>query len=217
MSCLYSMASNSAGENAAAYAPEAAGTKRSHSNRESTSQTDEDIAQIRKRVMDANNALRESGLAWSSGAGGAEAEDAEDSEPDEEEEEEDDTQSEEDDEEFTEAEDGEDKEEDDSLPPSPIAATSTHVWMLSLEQGGPYRETTFETHGAFKHFNDALRVAVTKIHDLGMGEGQGEDMDFEGPRGLREISEKSGDDYSWRFEGEEGDFVDVDLKRMAII
>ena len=214
------MASNSAGENAVAGAPDAAGTKRSHSNRESTSQTDEDMAQIRKRVMDANNALRESGLAWSSGAGGVEPVDAEDGEHNEEEEDEDDAQNEEeeeDEEEFTEAEDGEDSEEDDTLPPSPIAATSTHVWMLSLEEGGPYSETTFEIHGVFKHFNDALRVAATEVHKLGMGESESEGMEFEGPRGLREIAEKSGDDYSWRFEGGEGDYVDVDLKRMAII
>jgi hypothetical protein len=168
------------------------------------------MAQIRKRVMDANKALMESGLAWSPGA---EPEDAEDGEHGGEEEDEDDTQNEE---ESTDAADGEDSEEDDTLPPSPVAATSTHVWMLSLEEGGPYRETTFQVHGVFKHFNDALRVAVTAIHNHGMGEGQSEGMEFEGPRGLREIAEKYGNDYSWRFEGGEGDWVDADLKRMVI-
>jgi hypothetical protein len=194
-------------------APDAAGTKRSHPNRESTSQTDEDMAQIRKRVTDANKALIESGLAWSSGA---EPEDAEDGEHDgeEEDEDEDDTQNEE---ESTDAADGEDSEEDDTLPPSPIAATSTHVWMVSLEQGSPDRETIFEIHGVFRHFNDALRVAATEIHSYGMGESESEGMKFEGPRGLREIAEKDGNDYSWRFEGGEGYWLDADLKRMLIM
>jgi hypothetical protein len=191
------------------------GTKRSLQESDGTTQNEEDIAQIRKRVIEANNALRESGLAWN-------AEDDvvddgptdEDEEDEEEEEEEDEEEEEEDEDEDEEADDA----EDDAVPSSPIAPDNTRewIWILLLEQGSPYGDTSSEISGISRHFGNAVRTASYQLHQCGYGEEEDDEMYFSGPKGLVELAEKSGDDYSWRFEDLEGNFMSFKLKRMPI-
>ena len=178
------------------------GTKRSHQKSESITKADEDIAQIRKRVIEVNNALRASGLAWTSDAGGGIADDAEgpsDASSDSEESEEVESESD---------------IEGASPPPSPIAADSTHVWVVSSEMGGDYIDTGSDVTGVFRHFNDALEAAKEDLGQYGYGEAD-DNMHFTSLKGLSKLAEKLGDGYRWRFEGEE-QWMTVNIERMLI-
>ena len=158
-------------------------------------QDEEDIAQIRRRVIETNNALRNSGQAWEPACGS-------DEEPAVKDEDENDYEDDEDDEE--------------AIPPSPIAADNMHVWILQTEHGGPYRDVESTVMGLYRHFNHALQAAFTELREHEHGEDEDSETYFAGPKGLLDIAEGSTDIYTWRFEDLEGGYMSVDIQRMSI-
>ena len=188
-------------------ATEDTATKRSYSNRDSTMQPDEDIAQIRKRVLEANNALRASGLAWSSEPEGDAADDGE-----EEEEEEEGDESSEDGDEEAEAE-----THDKALPSAPAAPAITHVWVITFEQGNGYKDSHSEISGVFRQLEDAVRNVSSEVRGYGFGEDEDDEMYFKDEAGLLDIAVMDGDDYSWRFQDVEGGFMTFELRRLPIL
>jgi hypothetical protein len=221
------MALNTQGKDGTGGTSEDGATKRSYSNRDSTLQPDEDIAQIRKRVLEANNALRASGLAWSSEPEGEEAGD------DEEEEEEESSEDGDEDDEEDESETNENGLPAGLMPAGPMtaalmasgpmAATTTHVWVLSYEQGDGYKNNHGGIRGVFRHFNDAVPAIIPEVRGRGFGVDKDDEMYFAGPKSFVDIAHKSFDislkgydSYSWRFEDADGQFMTVEIRRMHI-
>jgi hypothetical protein len=183
------------------------------------------MAQIRKRVLEANNALRESGLAWSSGDAGAEGEGAGEHEDDEDDEEGDEDEDDEEDVEEGEDEDEQEREEDDEeddgednihpYPPSLIP--STHVWVLTVEQSDGYNMREFSVRRVYRHFIDALQHTIEEAREYGFGEKEDDDMHFNTPSDFVGIATQDVDSYEWRFEDQEGGFMTYELTRMIIL
>ena len=177
-------------------------------------QPDEDIAQIRKRVLEANNALRASGLAWSS-----EPEDEGADDDDEEEEEEEDEEEES-------SEDGDDEDDEDeevggetndrAHPPAPITNTITHVWVLSDEYDDGYKNTHSSVRGVFRHFEEAVRTLMPDLRKYGSGLPQDDEMHFKDEASFIDIGQRHDDFYAWRFEDGESGFTCFELKRLPI-
>ena len=203
------MASNIQGRDETGGISEDGATKRSYSNRDSTLQPDEDIAQIRKRVLEANNALRASGLAWSSEPEGEEAGD------DDEEEEDEEVESSEDGDEEDEEDEG--KTHDKALPSAPTADTITHVWVLSWEKGDGYKDNDSGISGVFRNVDNAVQTVIPEVRDYGFGENEDDEMYFKDEEDFVGIAQKDSDSYTWRFQDAEGGFMTFELRRLPIL
>jgi hypothetical protein len=158
------------------------GTKRPLQEFDGTTQNEEDIVQIRKRVVEANNALRKSGLAWNAG------DDAVDDGPTDEEDEEEEEEEEDD--------ETDDDTEDDSVPPSPIAPDTGYgfSYLSRVVHTEKRTQKSLAFDDIFRHFGDAVRTASYQLHHCGYGEEEDDEMYFKGPNGLVELVKKSGND-----------------------
>ena len=193
------MASNTQAKDALGSTFEDGATKRSYSNRDSTMQPEEDIAQIRKRVLEANNALRASGLAWSSEPEGEEVDDDEEEEEEEEDEE------------------AGAETNDKALPSAPTAATITHVWVLSSEQSDGYNDESSDISGVFRQFDDAVQKIIPEVRGYGFGEDEDDEMYFKDDADFIDIALKDGDNHTWRFQDKEGGIISFELKKLPIL